>query len=270
MRFIILSAIMAAILFSGCIQEDPNEVDGADELPLVSKPAAVSEDKIPPNCEKIPSQQDRDRCIFDEAVRLGSVKVCDFIKEPLWNQQCMRQVAKHTRQKDICEIITDEFEKQSCFMDLAIELKDASLCGNVGEQSRVDSCYYRVGFDTRSEMICELIDSESSRYRCMALVTQNISFCDMLEDVRPRDFCYRRVSDISSDPDICRLITTDDWADECMINAASKALDITLCDEVGLNLKKQECRDGVEKAKEIAKNMNQGLIESGAKIIPKI
>lgn len=151
-----------------------------------------------------------------------------------------------------CKNLTDSYERLSCFTSLAVENKNGSECEMLGEPAVVSVCYtnlfsYIDKFADAS--LCNNIPHESTRFACLAKVTNNMSYCfNITQEVEERGVCLgmltKNVSYCTIDsPDVLSRITVF----SCVNNIAIETKNMSLCDTMNYEEAKWKCKTSLTK-----------------------
>ena len=84
-------------------------------------------------------------------------------------------------------MINDENELTECLKGVARSSRNPAICRGIADVSQRDTCYFAVALDTKDNETCEVIISEPSRYRCLAIINKDASFCEMIDTIKGKD-----------------------------------------------------------------------------------
>jgi len=101
-----------------------------------------------------------------------------------------------------------------------------------------------------SERRCNELESRYDKnlcFRCLAIKTHNIEFCERMIDDKyytaqeRKDFCYKEIGVLLNDTLICKKIKTLDFREFCYEDIAIKLLDKSICEEIETDIHKEIC-----------------------------
>lgn len=170
----------------------------------------------------------------------------------------------------ICEGLDDNYGRMSCFTSLAVENRNVTICELLKEPAVIDVCYTNL-FDYldyfKSPEICRKIPHESTRFACLAKVTNNMTSCyDIVQEVEERGVCLgmltKNISYCTIEaPDVLSRITIY----SCIKDIAIELKNITLCDSMDYEEAKWSCKAFLAKNIEVC-NETQGPWKDFCKI----
>ena len=123
----------------------------------------------------------------------------------LYKELCANAVLSNLKvSPEFCSSLKDEILKNSCYRKLAKTTKDFKWC-------RDEVCYFLVSLPEA----CEKMNSTSSKFTCLAKATNEMKYCDYLEDEFERISCK---GFFASDPEICKVNET--YVPYCLLHVA--------------------------------------------------
>ena len=126
MRFLFAVAVIAMLLFAGCVTE---------------KPTTPGNGKNATDCAQIQNSEKRDNCHIDAAIALKNVSICRKVQGSL-AKWCYPNVAHALNDSSICDESPSISDKDLCYFRAAITLKNSSICEKIVYDR--DSCYVAV------------------------------------------------------------------------------------------------------------------------------
>jgi hypothetical protein len=196
------------------VADNENDIEGKDEKNLCF--AFTKKDSS--YCKKISSALGKRTCYFGLSLISGDIDVCagiDFDQD--LKQLCYYSFVNALYWEDKSDMITVAFcnklpepDRTSC---LAFKERDVSLCENnvhcltcfeqpmsfctTGQGKALEYCVRDRAMSSKDISICETLTGEK-RTDCIGdfagHITQDISTCDLISDIKARHSCYKDVA----------------------------------------------------------------------------
>jgi len=160
--------------------------------------------------------------------------------------------------KSLCEGLDDTDAKLPCYVELAIKQNNATVCELLQDQIPINICYTRLS-DYASKLndisFCGKIIHESTKFICMASITGNINYCsNITQEFFEKGFCLAMITKNVSD---CFVPTGGGEESSritfssCIRDVAIQTKNITMCDMIGREEDKWECKMTLSKSIDI-------------------
>lgn len=241
--------VIGVVLLSGCIEQKTSDTSVVS--PVISICKQVKDSSLSKVCIAIVNgdvslcnkiERYNEMCYEKIAIKNKDHSICENIGDSISKDLCYFEIASIKKDNAICERITDIETKYTCY---AIVKKDISLCKNenilsaetcywnvavknndpsICEKIKDNTCYYKVATETRDILLCEKITDQTFLITCNALIKNEPSMCNGLENLRDKDWCYSQVAEINKDIDICKKMSE---ANDCAFNVALRIVGIS-------------------------------------------
>jgi len=114
-----------------------------------------------------------------------------------------------------------------------------------------DVCYKEIAQKYNDISLCDKIVNLGIKNTCIAVLRQNISICNSMEEGPDKNFCYKGVAIAKKDISICDKIDRqmgyiESW---CYVDVAIAKKDISICDKMEYEDNKNHCYADVAIAK---------------------
>lgn len=150
--------------------------------------------------------------------------------------------------RSLCESLEENYARLSCFTNLAVKSKDSTVCELLKEPAVVDVCYtnlfsYLNYFKTAE--FCNKIPHESTKFACLAKVTNNITQCyDIKQEMEERGVCLGL---LTKNATYCTIQQTSDVLSRvtvysCIKDIAVEMKNMTMCDSIDYQEAKWKCK----------------------------
>ena len=155
-----------------------------------------------------------------------------------------------------CESLDDAYAKLSCFSSLAFKSRNGELCELLKDSTLIDICYTRLVehlsyFDDPS--FCNKIPHESTRFICLARITDDINFCsNITQEIEERSMC---LGILTKNVSYCTIKPTGTLSRiviySCIRSVATDLGDISLCDRIDYEEEKWKCKTSLSESIDI-------------------
>ena len=149
--------------------------------------------------------------------------------------------------ENFCGEFTDIYAQLSCFTNLAIKNKNSSMCENLRDIGLAEVCYARLTenpniFDDIN--LCQKVSHESTRLTCIAMVTNNVSYCyDIVEETEEKNMCLGMMTKNIS---YCKIGGSGTLSKVILYNCikyiAVSHNDIKICDNIDYQEERWRCK----------------------------
>ncbi len=151
----------------------------------------------------------------------------------------------------------DNFDVNHCYQALALKNQDLTICDNIKTESIFEKapedfkafCYEEVIYAKNDSSLCSLISPETYNDYNVATGRRDSCYdrfklCEKISDANSRDSCYMSKAEYFNDTSACTMVSANN-VDECYTRAGSTNKNISLCQKIKDQDKKQTCFDGV-------------------------
>lgn len=236
-KLLIVFLVLSIVLIAGCNKG----------------PQATTTTTLPP-CEGLEGPP-KDKCMLDMAYAGGDLSYCEKISVGLWRDNCVREVAYSLDDPNICTQINDTFERNTCIKYIAQNLKNPKICARIVEATTAGECYFSVALYDKLNETCNAIGTDTSKFRCLAIINDDSSYCTNISNSRGRDWCYQKTLD-------CEKINSTSILDQCYLDLAPKKIDMEVCNLVSNSTLRSQCYKDVDIAERRRKQLEQELQDS--------
>jgi hypothetical protein len=184
-------------------------------------------------CEEIPApikSPVRNYCYFTVAVKTRNQSLCENIENLGTYADIDKNYCRALASRDISlckEVSSDDFKGYcniNLLMDTAAKTGNLTICEQLGIEhiEYKNSCYIKVALFSNDERICDYIPTDESlanriaNIECKAMVRENSSVCEVLDNVVDRDNCFSKVAYVKQDISICDKIERYFIKQECV------------------------------------------------------
>jgi len=213
--------LVFVVSFSGCI-EDPAYSEASDRDKGIYNDAVRAGSVA--ECGRLDSANLKDKCLEKVAVKTGNSTVCKGIVDDLDSDYCYKGVAEKTQEPSLCEKIGDDWRKDKCYAEIAEKTDKPALCEKTSDQSVRNDCYKDVSYDSEDGSLCDKIkDDEGDKEECysnLARNTKNIDFCIKIDARETQENCMHTLARVSKNHSVCNWIHTDEAKDTCLHDVA--------------------------------------------------
>ena len=95
-----------------------------------------------------------------------------------------------------------------------------------------DVCYKEIAQKYNDISLCDKIVNLGIKNTCIAVLRQNISICNSMEEGPDKNFCYKGVAIAKKDISICDKMEYEDNKNHCYADVAIAKKDISICDKI--------------------------------------
>lgn len=195
-------------------------------------------------CEKLDYAPLKDKCLLNLAVKDNNKRLCREIEQKESKDSCLKLLKG---EQSACDTIPETI-KNDCYYNLAYVFEDPAYCelGNskyslqsfnpttITPESILD-CKIVVALRTQDIGVCNSLASTSQR-RCiqqLALILNDISYCDKIEKEASKTACYKlvnmRSASNSGEESECNKINETFFKDICLLELASNTENYEIC-----------------------------------------
>lgn len=124
-----------------------------------------------------------------------------------------------------CYRIKDETGRAACISGFAYKTQNPQICNILKKPFLIENCLIQFSphYKLFKKELCNYINHQSSRFTCLAVVTNNISYCNRITtEIEERNLCF---SILKNEPSFCK-------SDSCISILSLYYNNLTLCREI--------------------------------------
>lgn len=193
-------------------------------------------------CEKIANEEVRNECYYGVAYENNNIQACEEI-DIKYNARNNERPYLHSR--DYCYY----------YVFLRWDLKDKTLCYNISNQIFRNRCLVSVAGNTGDSFICQSDElNQKEKQKCLDEIAKSSAFlkkdpalCENIKSASigasTRDYCYWDIVVEAGvkEAKICEKIENESLNFRCFSYVASKLKDISICDNLKISQRRNEC-----------------------------